>query len=197
MISQSLVLLLSALIASSAAADAQQERALQLPPTVYQEQKDDAQHILLIQTTSNGTATQVLESACGPDTYYDTTSIILGVNRTVNPTATAIGSNNKGEVLSSCEDVAFTTYEKEWTEGCTGAIDPGVKPVGWCGYVYLTENPVPGKPYVLAAGGESFESARGRWRRVVLVVRGCCRRLVTFLSLFFRWLVHGAAFFDF
>ena len=135
MISQSLVLLLSALIVPSAAADAQQERALQLPPTVYQEQKDDAQHILLIQTTSNGTATQVLESACGPDTYYDTTAIILGVNRTVDPTATAIGSNNKGEVLSSCEDVAFTTYEKEWTEGCTGASDPGVKPVGWCGYV--------------------------------------------------------------
>ena len=127
-----------------------------LPPTVYMEQKWDAQQVLLIQTTSDGTGSKLIENTCGPDTYYDTTAVVLGVNRTVDPTATAIGANNEGQVMNSCDAISFTTYERDWVDGCEGQSDPGRKSMGWCGYVYLTPNADPSDPYLVAAGVQSF-----------------------------------------
>jgi len=121
------------------------------------EQKLDAQQVLLIQTTNNGTATKVLEEACGTVTYYDTSAIVLGVNRTVNPDATAIGAAKDGRVMEVCDTLEFNTYDLDRTAGCVGPSDPGRKDEGWCGYVYFLQGMEASGPYALAAGGRSFE----------------------------------------
>mmetsp|Transcript_23350 Transcript_23350/g.40953 ORF Transcript_23350/g.40953 Transcript_23350/m.40953 type:complete len:234 (-) Transcript_23350:187-888(-) len=131
------------------------------PASVYLEQKNDAQQVLLIETTNNGTVIDVLESVCGLDTYYGTSAIVLGVNRTVEPDATALGAFTQGEIMTVCNMLYFKTYEKEWTEGCDGDADPGRRMERWCGYVYLTPGMEIRDPYVLAAGVRSFEEVDG------------------------------------
>lgn len=142
--------LLVSLLTAQAARD-------ELPESVVQQILADTPQVVLIQTTNNGVLSSTLQVPCGTDTYYDTNAIVLEVQRTVDPTATAIGAA-KGDVIEVCNTVEFATYEKEWNdEDCEAATDPGRKDEGYCAIAYLTPAMDPSNPYRLAAGVRSFE----------------------------------------
>ena len=126
---------------------------------IIREQQWDATHVLLVQITSNGTATDIFESECGFDTYYETDAIVLGVNRTVDPDATAIGAITRGTVHKQCDTIEFKTWARQWKDTCEPDRynDPGRKMDGTCGYIYLTPGMVATDPYVLVARGFGFE----------------------------------------
>lgn len=133
-----------------------------LPPSVILEQKNDAQQVLLIQVTASAPA-GVLQSECGTDALYTTSAIVLGVNRTVDPTETALGAQTEGRVMERCVSaLEFRTFERTWIPGCEAYADPGRKADGTCGYAYLTPGMEASDPYALAVtGAGGFEEVDG------------------------------------
>mmetsp|Transcript_28078 Transcript_28078/g.59275 ORF Transcript_28078/g.59275 Transcript_28078/m.59275 type:complete len:249 (+) Transcript_28078:199-945(+) len=132
--------------------------ALEQKESIYFEQKMDAQQVLLIQTTNNGTLVETLQSVCGSDMAYATSAMVLGVNRTVDPSLTALGAANEGRVVEMCGLIQFKTTARYFTKpDCDDWAMPGRKLEGWCGYVFLTPGMGRMDPYVPAAGVRSFE----------------------------------------
>lgn len=152
-----LLLLLSFLLATASAA------MKYLPPSVILEQKNDAQQVLLLQVTAS-TPAYVLQSQCGTDSYYTTSAVVLGVNRTVDPDAAALGAQTAGRVMERCASaLEFRTFERSWIDpGCEAHADPGRMAEGACGYAYLTPGMEDSDPYALAVTGKAgFEEVDG------------------------------------
>ena len=148
-----LLILLSIIINNIIIINAQDD----LPESVVQQIKSDTPQVLLVQTTNNGIKSNTIEAPCGIETYYDTSALVLEVKKTIDPDATYIGAA-KGEVISVCDTVEFTTYEKDWIEEeCDAKKETGRRDEGWCGYVYLTPSMDPSDPYKPSAGHRSFE----------------------------------------
>ena len=128
-----------------------------LPESVVQQIKSDTPQVLLVQTTNDGIQSNTIEAPCGTETYYDTSALVLEVKKTIDPDATYIGAA-KGEVISVCDTVEFTTYTKDWVEEeCDAKKETGRRDEGWCGYIYLTPSMDPSDPYKPSAGYRSFE----------------------------------------
>ena len=145
-----------------------------LPLTVIQEQQNDAQQVLLVQVTNDGTATDVFQTECGTDTFYEYAATVLEVSRTVEPDATALGAETDGEVMVPCRRLKFKTYEKEWPEeDCPGAVpDPGRLEEGACGMIYLTPAPS-GSTYVLSVTGKRFFEAEADSGKCEEIMKQC------------------------